>query len=105
MLDLSIYIHPYDVETQKRLGKASLEGENWDLAIAAYRSLVALNATDPAGAHYDLARAFFASGDTRSAKREILRSLEIAPSYRKAQKLLLNLSPDPDEGKTEYEVN
>jgi tetratricopeptide (TPR) repeat protein len=105
VLDLSIYIHPYDVETQKRLGEASLEGENWDLAIAAYRSLVALNTMDPAGTHYDLARAFFASGDTGSAKQEILRSLEIAPSYRKAQKLLLKLSADPAEEKTEQELN
>ncbi|MBN2321574.1 MAG: tetratricopeptide repeat protein [Acidobacteria bacterium] len=91
VLNLSIYIHPYDAEIHKRLGGAALEAEDWDLAIAAYRSLVALNKTDPAEAHFDLARAFFASGDTAAAKREILQSLETAPSYRKGQKLLLEI--------------
>jgi len=97
VLDLSIYIHPYDMEIQKNLGEASLQGENWDIAIAAYRSLIALNTTDPAGAHFDLATALFVSGDPGSAKREILRSLEIAPTYRKAQKLLLKLTGEQTE--------
>jgi tetratricopeptide (TPR) repeat protein len=94
VLNLLIYIHPYDVEIQKKLGKASLESGEWNLAIAAYRGLVALDTTDPAEAHLDLATAFFESGDKRAAKRETLRSLEIAPSYLEAQKLLLKLSGD-----------
>jgi tetratricopeptide (TPR) repeat protein len=97
VLDLSIYIHPYEVEIQQQLGRASLELGNWDLAIAAYKALLALNTTDPAGAHLDLAEAFFASGDRDAAKDQTLRSLEIAPRYLKAQKLLLKLSGDGTE--------
>ena len=92
MLNLSIYIAPYDPNIQRRLGEAALESENWSAAVTAYRVLVALNATDPAGAHYDLARALLASGNKQEAKREILRSLEEAPKYLKAQKLLLKIS-------------
>ncbi len=97
VLDLSVYIDPYDQAVQEKLGKASLESKNWDLAIAAYQTLVALNQTDPAEAHLDLAKAFMAAGDRKAAKTETLRSLEIAPAYRKAQKLLLELSGDPTE--------
>ena len=76
---------------QKKLGEASLESGEWDLAIAAYRTLVSLNTTDPARAHFDLATALFAAGKLQEAKRETIRSLEIAPSYREAQQLLLKL--------------
>ncbi len=97
LLNRFVYIHPYDLEMQEKLGEAALKSEDWDTAIAAYRVLVALDSTDPAGAHYDLARALLASGNTQGAKREILRSLEIAPSYLEAQRLLLKISEDSAE--------
>jgi cellulose synthase operon protein C len=92
MLALSIYINPYDQDIQKRLGEASMNSGHWTEAVASYQALVGLNPTDPAGAHYDLARALFASGIKQQAKREVLRSLEIAPQYREAQELLLKLT-------------
>jgi tetratricopeptide (TPR) repeat protein len=92
MLKLSIYINPYDQDAQKKLGEAAMESRRWPDAIAAYRVLVGLNAADPAGAHYDLARALFAAGDKQRAKQEVLRSLENAPGFRKAQELLLNIT-------------
>lgn len=97
VLNRAVYIHPYDMKTQKELGEAWLKLENWDPAIAAYQALVSLNTTDPAEAHLDLAAAFLASGNLNAAKQETLRSLEIAPSYGKAQKLLLKLSGDETE--------
>ncbi len=92
MMALSIYIDPFDTVAQKRLGEAAMESGQWHEAIAAYRSLVGLNPADPAGTSYDLARAYFASGKLQEARREILRSLEAAPNYRKAQGLLLKIS-------------
>ncbi len=97
VLERSIYIHPYDMKTQKELGEALLKMEDWEPAIAAYQTLVALNTTDPVEAHLDLAAAFFASGNMKAAKQETLRALEIAPSYGKAQRLLLKLSGDVTE--------
>jgi len=92
MLSLSVFIDPYDREILKNLGDAAMESGNWPAAVSAYRTLAGSNDSDPAGAHYDLARALLASGKKQEAKREILRSLEIAPSYRKAQELLLKMS-------------
>jgi cellulose synthase operon protein C len=92
MLKLSVYINPFDQDAQGKLGEAAMESGRWPEAIAAYQVLVGLNAADRAGAHYDLARAYFASGNKQQAKREVLRSLEIAPSYKKAQGLLLKIA-------------
>jgi tetratricopeptide (TPR) repeat protein len=96
-LGLSIYINPYDMAVQRQLGEAAMESENWNAAITAFRVLVALDATDPAGAHYDLARALSGSGRRQEAKREVLRALEIAPTFLKAQQLLLTLSQGAGE--------
>jgi cellulose synthase operon protein C len=95
-LHLSIFIDPYDPELQKRLGDAAMESGKWPVALTAYTTLAGLN-SDPAGAHYDRARALLASGKKQEAKREVLRSLEIAPSYRKAQELLLQISRGSNE--------
>jgi cellulose synthase operon protein C len=91
MLGLSIFINPYDENIQKRLGEASMESGRWSEAVASNQALVGLNGSD-AGAHYNLARALLASGNRQQAKREVLRSLEIAPTYRDAQELLLKLT-------------
>lgn len=92
MLELSIYINPYDLDALKKLGEAAMEAGKWPVAVDAYKALAGFNTFDPAGAHYDLARAFLASGKRQEAKREILRSLEAAPSFIKAQELLLKMS-------------
>ena len=78
-------------------GKQPWNQGEWPVAIAAYRALIGLNASDPAGAHFDLARALLASGIEQEAKREVLRALEIAPSFIKAQELLLKLSEGADK--------
>jgi tetratricopeptide (TPR) repeat protein len=92
VLELSAYIDPYDTRTHSFLGEAALEAQNWQAAIAAYQVLLGLNPPDPAEAHYNLARALLGAGKKAEAKRETLRSLEIAPTYEKAQQLLLKLN-------------
>ena len=47
---------------------------------------------DQAAAHFSLARAYRAANRLEEAKEEVLLSLEAAPGYRPAQKLLLELS-------------
>lgn len=91
-LDLSVYIDPYDAKVHALLGASALEAENWPAAIAAYQVLLGLNPPDPADAHYNLARAYLGAGNKTEAKRETLRALEIAPTFEKAQQLLLKLS-------------
>jgi len=92
MLELSVYIDPYDTQVQALLGESAVNAENWTSAIAAYQVLLGLNPQDPAGAHYNLARAFFGAGKKAEAKHEVLRALEIAPTFEKAQELLLKIN-------------
>ncbi len=92
VLELSVYIDPYDAKVHGLLGDAALEAANWSAAIAAYQVNLGLNPPDPAGAHYNLARAYFGAGKKAEAKLETLRALEIAPTYEPAQQLLLKLN-------------
>ncbi len=55
------------------------------------QALLALNPVDKAEAHYQLAVAHHEAGDAANARREVLRALEEAPSFEKAQQLLLTL--------------
>ncbi len=92
MLELAVYIQPYDPNSLSLLGDSAGQAGDWSTAVTAYQVLVDLDPPDPAGAHFDLARAFLALGQKPEAKRETLRSLEIAPTFQKAQELLLKLS-------------
>jgi hypothetical protein len=57
------------------------------------RALVALEVVDRAQVLYELARAYYEAGDSVKARREVLRALEIAPSFDEALELLLVLQP------------
>ncbi len=60
-------------------------------AVRAFRSALASKPADPAVAHIDLAEAYLATGKPAEAKAETLQALEIAPSFERAQDLLLKL--------------
>jgi len=45
----------------------------------------------PSHPQYQLARAYLAAGDAASARREVLKALEEAPSFERAQQLLLEI--------------
>ena len=53
---------------------------------------------DVASAEFNLAQAYFAAGQKDKAQETVLQSLEAAPDYRPAQKLLLELQ-DSNKGK------
>jgi tetratricopeptide (TPR) repeat protein len=90
-LKQSFYIQPFDASLHKLAGGTYLELGNTAEAIREFRAQIALAPADLAEAHYDLARALEASGDHTQARREVLRALEIAPGFEKAQELLLKL--------------
>jgi tetratricopeptide (TPR) repeat protein len=90
-VNTSFYIHPFEAGLHKLAGDVYLEQGNAADAAREFRIVVALNPTDMAEAHYDLARALDTMGNRRDARREVLRSLEIAPGFEKAQVLLLKL--------------
>jgi cellulose synthase operon protein C len=53
---------------------------------------VALKPVDPAMAYTDLAESYFKSGNRAEARKQTLAALEIAPSYERAQDLLLKIA-------------
>ena len=54
-------------------------------------AVVALNPVDKAEAWYQLALAHRAAGSSQDARRSVLRALEDAPHFERAQELLLQL--------------
>ena len=97
-LDRLNYVYPVDEELHRRLGDLWFAENNFSGAIREYNAVVALNPLDKASAQFHLARAYFAAGDKDKAEDHVLASLEAAPGYRPAQKLLLQLK-DSNEGK------
>jgi len=92
VLDRLNYIEPVDEDLHRRLGDLWLSLGNIPGAIREYRAVLAKAPTDPAASHFDLARAYCAANRLTDAKDEVLLSLEAAPGYRPAQKMLLELS-------------
>ncbi len=91
VLITSFYISPFDAALHKLTGDAYFEQGKIADAVREFRVVVALEPADEAGARFDLAKALEASGDKKEAKREVLRSLEIAPNFEQAQELLLRV--------------
>jgi tetratricopeptide (TPR) repeat protein len=69
-----------------------LSEKNLDGAIREFQAALASAPADTAGTHYDLARAYLAANRREDARDQLLLALEAAPSYRPAQKLLLELT-------------
>ena len=90
------YIYPVeDEELHHRLGDLLYKGKQYDGAIREYNALAASHPVDKAGAQFSLAQAYFAAGKKDQAEECVLAALEIAPGYRPAQKLLLQLQQLP----------
>ncbi len=90
------YIYPVkDEDLHRRLGDLLYAQKRYDPAIREYAACVASNPVDKAGAEFNLAQAYFAAGQKDKAEETLLAALEIAPGYRPAQKLLLELQRSP----------
>jgi len=92
------YVYPTDEDLHRRLGDLWFAQKNIPGAIREYNAVIAMNPVDKASAQFNAARAYFAAGQKDKAEDHVLASLEIAPDYRPAQKLLLQLK-DSNEGK------
>jgi tetratricopeptide (TPR) repeat protein len=91
------YVAPLDYGLHGELGDRLLELKRNDEALAEYQAALAMNPPDLAQAHYRVAHAQFARNDVAAARRELLRALEVAPNYKPAQQLLLELARTPQK--------
>jgi tetratricopeptide (TPR) repeat protein len=86
------FVYPQDEELHSKLGGIYLDLGQTSPAIRELEVLVAMKPNDMAGAHYQLALAYQKGGRLDDAKDQVLLSLEAAPGFRPAQKLLLELT-------------
>ncbi len=91
-LDRLNYIYPEDPELHKRLGDLWLAQNNLPGAIREYQAVLATKPLDQAGAHFELANALRKANRINDARDQVLMSLEAAPGYKPAQRLLLEIS-------------
>ena len=87
--ELVAELDPFDVQAQAVVGRHALQQRDATRALRAFRSAMAAGPADKAAAHVDLAQAYFMAGQLGDAKREAIGALEIAPSFERAQDLLL----------------
>jgi Flp pilus assembly protein TadD len=92
VLDRLNYIYPVDGDLHSKLGHLLLDQGNAAGAAREFAAELAYKPIDAAQAHFDLARALNAENQTEKAKDQLVMALEIAPDYRPAQKLFLELS-------------
>ena len=97
-LDRLNYIYPEDDQLHEHLGSLWLAQQNFPGAIREYSAVLTLHPLDKASAEFNLAQAYFDSGQRDKAEDNVLQALEAAPNFRPAQKLLLQLQSS-DKGK------
>ena len=85
-------VDPFDGAAHATLGRIDLEARKLDDAIRSFRVALAAKPLDRASAHADLAEALAEAGQRDEAKKEALAALEIAPTFTRAQDLLLKLA-------------
>ena len=87
-----IYISPIgDEDLHRKLGELYLDLKKPERALPAFQAQLASKPVDPAGAYYNLARSYVALSRPREAQDALFQALEIAPGFKPAQKLLLDL--------------
>ena len=90
-LRLSFYVSPFEYALHNEAGQLSLQAKEYDRALSEFKVTLALDPPNLAEANYNLASAYHLLGKQPEAKHAVLRALEAAPSYEKAQELLLKI--------------
>lgn len=88
-LDRALQIDPYRIDVHQLKASYADLIDDTSLAVTEYEVLAKLDITDPVEAQTNLAQAYLNDGRFDEARRNILNALEIAPSYQRAQQILL----------------
>jgi len=86
-----VSVDPFDGDAHTNLGRFALQKNETDKASREFRAALALGPVDRAAAFTDLAESYLQAGRRAEAKKQTLAALEIAPTYERAQGLLLKL--------------
>ena len=85
-------VQPLDQALHGKLGDLLLAQGNPHAALIEFEIALAQEPHDKATAYYRIAQAQAQTGDTDNARDNLLLALDIAPAYRPAQRLLLELT-------------
>ena len=91
VLEDVLMVAPLREEVHAELGDRLLAAGDAKRAVIEYQALLAMNPHDLANAHFRLAKAYLAADDKASGREQLLYALEIAPGFREAQQLLLEI--------------
>jgi tetratricopeptide (TPR) repeat protein len=95
----ALYINPFEMPVHQRLAELAKASGDAKTAVRERRAVVALAPADQSEALYQLAVAYRDAGDTAAARHTVLRALEDAPNFEKAQDLLLAIHQERAGGK------
>ena len=84
-------LDPFDAEPHQVLGRLALADGDVAAAVREFSVALAAGPIDRVSAHVDLAESQVAAGDLDAARRAVISALEIAPTYERAQELLLDI--------------
>jgi tetratricopeptide (TPR) repeat protein len=82
-------LDPFDGSVHASLGKRELAKGHREAAVIEFQAALALNPPNLAEAHTDLGEALLAADRRDDARKEALQALQFAPTYPRAQELLL----------------
>ncbi|MEX2130423.1 MAG: tetratricopeptide repeat protein, partial [Pseudohongiellaceae bacterium] len=88
-LDRALQVDPYRIDVHLLKAQYAEKANDPALAVTEYEVLVNLDRNDPVEAQTNLAEAYLRNGQFNEARQNILSALETAPSYRRAQQILL----------------
>jgi Flp pilus assembly protein TadD len=94
-----LWIWPYDQAMHVKLAETAARLGEHGRAVRERQAVIALGPSDALEARYQLARSLKDAGDRAAARREVLGVLEVAPTFEKAQGLLLELRTPPPGGR------
>jgi tetratricopeptide (TPR) repeat protein len=86
-----VTLDPFDSAAHSAYGRLARERRDAALALREFRAAIDAGPVDPVPAQCDLAETLLAAGQRAEAKQAVLAALEIAPTYERAQQLLLRI--------------
>ncbi len=86
-----VTLDPYDPGAHTTFGRLALERHDLPIATREFEAALAAGPVDRASAHCDLGETYLAAGRKADAKRQAMAALEIAPTFERAQTLLLKI--------------
>jgi tetratricopeptide (TPR) repeat protein len=93
----ALAVNPLIKPPHQLLSKAAEKLGNDAKAIAGLMALAEMEPTDPAGLHYEMARLLHKTKQLPEARRQVVRSLEEAPRFRAAHRLLLEIAKEQSQ--------